>query len=261
MVPQEQEPSLEACDKSTQAGGCKAVVCGVGTAGGVLGSADQGSIAAYATCIKGSFGLWLIQHQCLHSAPHAPCWCQVSVPLTTVWCVCCVQAISNRNMFTHHQKTVILDAPGERLPAAAAAAGNGLAAEGTEDDVSGPLPAVAAPTPTLDNLGTPTGSPKHAEGHRHRHMSDTAIVVCLLQLQLLTSFLGGSGWVSWLCKSSRQQGCFDGALCSCSEAVTCHGVYTPHHTSPEQQQINQACRAVAPCVLQVQPPQAQGAQA
>jgi hypothetical protein len=105
--------------------------------------------------------------------------------LTAVWHVVCVvvQAISNRNMFTHHQKTVILDAPLENVPAAAAAAGNGLAADDAEGDISGPLPAVAAPPPTLDNLGTPTGSPKHAEGatqHRHRHRSDTPLTACLL---------------------------------------------------------------------------------
>lgn len=73
-----------------------------------------------------------------------------------------MQAFNNRNMFTHHQKTIILDAPMES--AAAAAVPAAIAEE--------PAAAAAAPAATLDNLGTPQGSPKHASGgkqHHHHH--------------------------------------------------------------------------------------------
>jgi hypothetical protein len=76
-----------------------------------------------------------------------------------------VQAISYRNMFSHHQKTVILDAP---MDAAAAVE------EGVSADALPSIPPVStAPVDpaTLDNLGTPEGSPRHAggkdKGHRH----------------------------------------------------------------------------------------------
>lgn len=71
---------------------------------------------------------------------------------------CAPQAISQRNIFSHHQKTVILDAPMD-TPAGAAAA-----AESAPGSVT-----AAADAATLDNLGTPEGSPKHAGKHHHRH--------------------------------------------------------------------------------------------
>jgi hypothetical protein len=66
------------------------------------------------------------------------------------------QSLQTGNMFTHHQKTVILDAP---MPGSAAA-----------DSTGGAAAAAAAAAPaTLDTLGTPQGSP-HAGGAHQQHV-------------------------------------------------------------------------------------------
>jgi hypothetical protein len=80
--------------------------------------------------------------------------------------VCVLQAISYRNMFSHHQKTIMFDAPMDS-PAGTAAAET--AAETARVMVAEGVPAVPGDPATLDNLGTPEGSPRHADKQKHRH--------------------------------------------------------------------------------------------
>lgn len=81
-------------------------------------------------------------------------------------CVCVLQAFSYRNMFSHHQKTIMLDAPKDSSAGTAAAE---PAAEPARVMVAEGVPAAPVDPATLDNLGTPEGSPRHADKQKHRH--------------------------------------------------------------------------------------------